>query len=38
MTGNPSFVLRKLQDVVFEDRPIPESAFLFSPKCSRGPG
>ena len=30
MTGNPSFVLRKLQDVVFEDRPVPASAFLFS--------
>ncbi|KAI0719616.1 chaperonin 10-like protein [Cerioporus squamosus] len=24
MSNNPSFVLRKVQDVVFEDRPIPE--------------
>lgn len=28
MTDNPSFVLRGVEDVVFEQRPIPEGRYL----------
>ncbi len=26
MSNNPSFVLRKIEDVVYEERPIPDGA------------
>lgn len=28
MSNNPSFVLRGIEDVVFEERPIPESTLI----------